>query len=149
MGFSVSGSTALIFLAILVASGTLYTDVSNSAEVVSDAKNERQERLLDRDNTDVEITNAQYNNSTGALVIEVENRGLTTLSVSKTSLLVDNSYVQLDNVTKVEGDDSTDIWAQKETLTINAGTYDSAPESLKIVTEYGVGDQNVSINPTG
>jgi flagellar protein FlaF len=149
MGFSVSASTALIFLALLIASGTLYTDLSNSAEIVTDARDERQERLLDRDNTEIKIVSAQYSNSTGALVVKVENTGLTTLSVTATNLLVDNSYVSIDKVTAVEGDDSTDIWAPKETLRINAGVYDSAPESVKVVTEYGVGDRNVSIAASG
>jgi flagellar protein FlaF len=134
VGFGVSGSTAIIFLGLLVATGTLYTAASTTAERLDEAHDDDQERLLDRKNTDVEIASAS--NVSTNLEVKVTNTGSTTLSVEGTTLLVDNSYVSPDT-TKVEGDQATDVWAPGETLTFEVVDEGDAAR-IKVVTENGV-----------
>ncbi|SFR43883.1 fla cluster protein FlaF [Halogeometricum limi] len=148
MGFGVSGSTAIIFLGVLVCTGTLYTAAAGSAEQLSDARDATDERLLDQRNTAINITSASYTNNNGSYPtsIEVENTGTTTLSVNDTSLLVDNEYRALSNSTvlEVDGTAGTDIWAPGETLLVEFSG-DDAPQRVKFVTEYGVADANETV----
>ena len=137
MGFGVSGSMAIIFLGVLIATGTLFTTLSATAEDISDARDERQERLLDRRNTDIDVTSAVYNTTSGTLNLTVSNEGATTLSVNGTTLLVDNQYYSLSEAT-VDGLDATDLWEPGETLALNVSM--SQPVRVKVVTEQGVAD---------
>ncbi|WP_049987673.1 hypothetical protein [Halobellus rufus] len=147
MGFGVSGSTAVIFLGVLIASGTLYTAAAGSAEQISEAREEHDEDLLDRRNTDLEVTNAVYNDSTDALEIDVENTGTTTLSVNGTSVLVDNVH-QVQFSTTVESDSGsdadTDVWGAGQTLVIDV-TVDTTPDRVTVVAENGVAASNSTI----
>ncbi|MFC6825913.1 fla cluster protein FlaF [Halopelagius fulvigenes] len=140
MGFGVSGSTAIIFLGVLICTGTLYTAAAGTAEQLTDAEEENHERLLDRRNTEIDIFNATYNTSDGnGVVILVNNTGSTTLSVRDTTVLADNEYQNVSASTYVEGDRDTDLWAPGETLRIDLATDASR---VKIVTETGVSDSH-------
>jgi len=143
MGFGVSGSTAVIFLGVLIASGTLYTAAAGSAEQITDARDGKGEDLLDRRNTDLEITKTVYNQSTDVLELNVTNTGTTTLSVNGTSLLVDNDYVTPDT-TSVDGGGSTDVWGAGDVLVVTA-TNNSTPDRVTVVAENGVAASNSTI----
>ena len=150
MGFGVSGSTAVIFLGVLIASGTLYTAAAGSAEQVSDARGAETDDLLDRRNTVIDVTAVVYNTSSGTLNVTVANDGTTTLSVADTSLLVDNEYV-IPNSTAVDGDADTDVWAPDRRLEfgvdVNATTLDASttPDRVKVVAENGVAASNTTV----
>jgi len=147
VGFGVSGSTAVVFLGVLIASGTLYTAAAGSAERVSEARNVEGEELLDRRNTVIEVTEVVYNNSTDTLDVAVTNNGTTTLSVADTSLLVDNEYVR-PNATVVDGDGDTDVWASDQRLVITVDT-GVVPDRVKVVAENGVAASNTTIEEVG
>jgi len=147
VGFGVSGSTAVVFLGVLIASGTLYTAAAGSAERVSEARNVEGEELLDRRNTVIEVTEVVYNNSTDTLDVAVTNNGTTTLSVADTSLLVDNEYVR-PNATVVDGDGDTDVWASDQRLVITVDT-GVVPDRVKVVAENGVATSNTTIEEVG
>ena len=136
MGFSVSGSAALIFVAAFIGFGMFYSAAANSAEMVNDASDDRSDRQLDRTNTAIQITTVNYDSTAEYLNITVENTGSTELSVSDVDLLADNSY-QTGYRSAVEGDTATDLWLPQETLAINA-TMSSQPSQVKIVTGPGV-----------
>ena len=155
MGFGVSGSTAVIFLGVLIASGTLYTAAAGSAEQVSDARSAEGEELLDRRNTVIDVTEVVYNTSSGTLTLTVTNNGTTTLSVEDTSLLVDNEYV-LPNSTAVDTDTDTDVWAPDQSLvmTVDANTTpaldaSTTPDRVKVVAENGVAASNTTVEEVG
>ena len=149
MGFGVSGSAAIIFLGVLVCTGTLYTAAAGSAEQLTDAKHADDERLLEQRNTAVDVTGATYagNESTGYTVnVRIANAGTTTLSVNDTSILLNNEYVdpsQFD-VVEVDGDGSTDVWGPGQTLELQFLT-DDRPTDVKVVTAYGVSDTNATV----
>ncbi|MFB6251135.1 MAG: fla cluster protein FlaF [Halobellus sp.] len=143
MGFGVSGSTAIIFLGILIASGTFYTAAAGNVEQISEARDGESEELLDRRNTAIDVTSVLYDESSSNLSIEVNNTGTTTLSVEGTSLLVNNSHVFPDT-TSVDGDFQTDVWAAGQTLTLNV-TNTSPPEDVKLVAENGIAASNSTV----
>jgi len=139
MGFSVSGSAALIFVAMFIGFGMFYSATANGFENINDAREDQSDRLLDQQNTEINITSATYTD--GDLVVDIDNTGATELSVSKTDLLVDNVY-QSGYSTTVDTDSGTDIWSPQETLTITV-TLSTMPNTVKIVTETGVADTQV------
>jgi flagellar protein FlaF len=143
MGFSVSGSAAVIFVAAFIGFGMFYSATANSFERVNDAREDQRDRLLDQQNTDISIISATWN-STGEdnLVVTVDNTGSETLSVEETDLLVDNDYYSGYDTT-VDDEGSTDIWASQEQLTITVRSLSSQPDRVKIVTENGVADTMV------
>jgi flagellar protein FlaF len=142
VGFGVSGSTAIIFLGVLIATGTLYTAAAGTAETLEDAHDSDEERLLDRRNTDINVTSVTYRNNSGSYPVEirVNNTGTETLSVNDTSILVDNEYRPIGEAktVTVDGTSGTDIWASGETLFIELFPEDSPPQRVKVVTENGV-----------
>jgi len=136
MGFSVSGSAALIFVAAFIGFGMFYSATANSAEIVNDAREGQADRQLDRTNTEIQITTVNYNTTSDYLNITVRNTGATELTVSDVDVLANNSY-QTGYRTAVEGNTETDLWLPQETLAINATTAPK-PSQVKIVTGPGV-----------
>ncbi|MDS0281993.1 flagellin [Haloarcula onubensis] len=136
MGFSVSGSAALIFVAAFIGFGMFYSAAANSTELVNDAREDRSDRQLERTNTEIDVTDVTYNAIAQYVNLTVENTGATELTVSDVDVLVDNSY-QTGYRTAVEGDTATDLWLPGETLTINV-TVGGTPSRVKLVTGPGV-----------
>ena len=94
MGFSVSGSAAILFIAAFVSVGILYSAAFNGFEQVQDAERASDDRVLETKNTAIEVANVSYNDTgTGKLTVNVTNNGSTTLSVSETDLLTNGTYV--------------------------------------------------------
>ncbi|ELZ82835.1 fla cluster protein flaF [Haloferax larsenii JCM 13917] len=143
MGFGVSGSTAIIFLGVLIATGTLYTATSNAAENVLDAQDAESERALERTNTEITIVNATYNSTSDVLSVNVTNTGATTLEVDETTLLVDNEYTAPGS-TSVDGDTTTNLWYAGQNLTMNYTTT-TTPSRVKVVTSTGVAVTNETV----
>lgn len=138
MGFSVSGATAILFLGMIVSFGIAYSAASNSFERVSDAYDDETERMLDQQNTEIEIANVTWNASGNEyLNVSVQNTGSTSLSVEDTDLLVDNVYQESYVERTVDGDPDTDLWLPGETLNYTVSV-DSEPDRVKVITETGV-----------
>ena len=138
MGFSVSGSAAIIFVAAFIGFGMFYSASANGFERVNDAREDQRDRLLDQQNTDISIASATWNASGNEnLVVSVDNTGSETLSVAETDLLVENDY-QTGYDTTVDTEPSTDIWASQERLEITVTSFSSPPDRVKVVTENGV-----------
>ena len=143
MGFGVSGSTAVIFLGVLIASGTLYTAAAGSAEQISEARDEDSEDLLERRNTAIDVTRVVYYNDSDDLEINVTNVGTTALSADGTSLLLDNVHTNPDT-TRVDGDIDTDVWGADQTLKLMINNV-SQPDHVKVVAENGIAASNTTV----
>lgn len=141
MGFSVSGSAAIVFAGMFIGFSIFYGATSNSFERVTEAQAGQTDAVVDQKNVDVEIV--KYEESDGDYTISINNTGSKELSVSKTDLLVDNEYItgweSSATVTDTAGneDGDTDVWAPGEQLEI---TINTDPGRVKIITEYGVSD---------
>jgi flagellar protein FlaF len=142
MGFSVSGSAAIVFAGMFVAFGMFYTATANTAEQVSEANADWQDGALAQQNTAIEITSATHYVGNDSLVIRVNNTGAVGLSVEETDLLVDNEYQTAFSERSVEGDASTSLWLPGQTLRYNVSTA-SQPSRVKLVTETGVAGTEV------
>jgi flagellar protein FlaF len=138
MGFSVSGSAAIIFAGMFISFGIAYGAVSDSFERVTDARQANADHVLESSNADVEITGTEYVGD--RLTVFVNNTGATELSVNGTDFLVDNAY-QLGwaGAARVNGVAATDLWLPGERLNVTIRTPE-APDRVKIVSGPGVAD---------
>ncbi len=137
LGFSVSGSAAIIFVGVFLAFSTAYTASSNGLEQMNDARSAVDDEALERQNTAISITNATYNDSTGTLTVDVVNEGSTELSVGVVDVLVDNTYRTNISVQEVAGDAETDLWLPGERLHLELSV-PSPPNRVKIVSGPGI-----------
>lgn len=143
MGFSVSGSVAIISIGVLVAFGVMFPAVIDSSHQVGEAQSTQSERILEQQNTQVRINDSTYDGTN--LTVTVVNEGTVALDVDATDVIVDGAYVQPDETTvyrspnKTDGDGSTNVWLAGEVLEVVVAT-DTEPNRVKIVTETGVAD---------
>jgi flagellar protein FlaF len=137
MGFSVSGSAAIVFAGMFIAFGMFHTATTNGFERVSEAQEDRTDRTLAQQNTAINVTGATWQGTADELTVTVENTGAESLSVSEVDLLADNSYVAGYN-TSVDGNTETDLWLPQEELTITVTSLNEDPGRVKIVTGTGV-----------
>ncbi|WEL16849.1 Archaellum protein F, flagellin of FlaG/FlaF family [Halorhabdus sp. SVX81] len=150
MGFSVSGSAAILLVAFFVAFGTFYSAASNSMEAVNDARSAAQDDLLAQQNTAINLTDVTvaYNLTGNRLYYvnaTVENTGATGLSVGDTDFMVDGALQTAFLDRAVGSDSSTDIWATGERLTANM-TVPNQPDRLKVISGPGVADTEVGLS---
>jgi flagellar protein FlaF len=140
MGFSVSGSFAIIFVGLLLAFGVWHTAASNSFERITEARSDRVDSTLEQRNTDVAIESVTYDGVNETLLVNATNTGSTSLSLDATDLLVDNEYrAGWQEQATIDGDAlETDLWLPGETLSMNVTATD--PTQVKVVTGPGVAD---------
>jgi flagellar protein FlaF len=137
MGFSVSGSAAIIFLAAFVGFGVLYTSAYNSFELIETAADDREAELLGQQNTEIQIVAAEAFAGNDTVTVTIENTGTTELGVNETDLLVNGTY-QADPSTSVEGAADSSLWLPGENLTMETSYTVSGPTRIKVVTEHGI-----------
>lgn len=134
---SVSGSYAVVAIAVFIALGVMIPAVSNTGEEASGAVQDQFERSENVAGTDISIVGSDYNFATDTFTVSVENTGGTRLSVRDTDVLVDGEYVTAGaRTTTVAGASTTDLWAQGETIEISVDS--QLPDRVKVVTEHGV-----------
>jgi flagellar protein FlaF len=150
MGFSVSGSTAVIFLGLFISFGIAYTAADNGMERVNEAYDANTEDALARQNTAIAIGNASVANEGGQLYVDVtvDNTGSTTLSIDDTDILIGGNYTNHTSskmeTFEVAGTGETDIWLPGETLRFRFNvSVASPPDRVKVVTGPGVSDSEV------
>ncbi|QZA87458.1 flagellin [Salinarchaeum sp. IM2453] len=133
MGFSVSGATAIIFLGLFIAFGSAFTVAANSYGMISDAEEERADRLLEQQSTEVEIEKVELDEDT----VEVKNDGDIGLKLDETTVVVDEEVVDPTS-TSVNGNEETNLWLPGETAVF---TVDQDGDRVTIVTETGILDR--------
>ncbi|MDX1746081.1 MAG: flagellin, partial [Halobacteriales archaeon] len=95
MGFSVSGSFAIIVIGTFIAFGMFYGSAANAVEQVTDAQQAAHHDRLEQYNTAINVTRAEWQTGgdcgTGntCLLIDIQNEGTTTLSTDATDVFVD------------------------------------------------------------
>jgi flagellar protein FlaF len=137
MGFSVSGASAIILLAGVLAFSMAFTAISNGHERVSAAEDDRMEQYLEQRNSNINITLV---NSTA---VQVNNTGSITLNASETALITDGTYEEPASF-EVENDPDTTVWAPGEQLNMTLANTD--PNRVKVVAETGIADTKTGVN---
>jgi flagellar protein FlaF len=138
MGFSVSGSAAIIFAGMFIGFGILYGAVSDGYERVSDAQDARTNDALETENTAINVTSAEYAGTNDRLTVLVENTGATAVGLNATDFLIENEYVtDWQASATVAGHKDTWLWLPGEQLNITVRTSE-VPARVTVVTGNGV-----------
>ena len=132
MGFSVSGSAAIIFVGVMVAAGIAVPSLVGSMGALADSQGEQVDRGIDTLNTEFEITSATYDESAEELILDLKNTGSTTLTLEGTSVLVDGDLKA--------GVTGTGLWVPGETITVTVSGETAEPARVKVVTENGIAE---------
>lgn len=159
MGFSVSGTFAILVLASFIAFGAFYGAVSNGYDRVTDAQQATFDNHRLAQNTAINVTRADWNGTNDTLKIEVLNAGSVTLDIEATDILVDNTYIDREQFeTEWVGTSTntdTDLWQPGEVYHVEINrtvleteTGSVPPNRTKIVTETGV-SASVAVESTG
>ena len=140
VGFSVSGSAAIVFVGVMVAAGIAVPSLVGSMGALADSQGEQVDRGIDALNTEFEITSATYDSNNTELALELRNTGSTTLGVNETSVLVDGTIQRDADIqsTDVDGDSTAALWLPGQTLTIEIDY--SGPNRVKVVAENGIAE---------
>lgn len=138
MGFSVSGSAAIILAGLFIGFGMYYGATAESNELVSEAREDRVDDTLAEKNSAIAIQSVEYVN--GRLTVLVDNTGAESLSVNETDFLVDNTYqTDWERNATVDGSGGTDLWLPEERLNVTVYP-DDLPARVKVVAGQGVAD---------
>ena len=141
MGFSVSGSAAIIFIGIMVAAGVAVPSLVGSFGALAGSQSEQIDRGIDAMNTDLAFESATYDGATNELTLELTNAGSTTLGVDETTVLVDGVIPDAaDLTTEVDADAASGLWLPGQRLTITVETVDPEPDRVKVVAENGIAE---------
>jgi len=139
MGFSVSGSAAIIFAAMFIAFGMWHSTATNGFERVSEAQSDRADAALERQNTDVVIDSVVLNTTSDEMRVNATNLGSSALAIEQTDVLVDNDYgTEWRSTATVDGSGGTDLWLPGEELSFTVSV--ASADQVKLVTETGVAD---------
>jgi flagellar protein FlaF len=143
MGFSVSGSTAILFLGMFISFGIAFTAASNGFEQVHGAYEENADEELTRQNTAISFVSTNAANQDGGwnVDVRVDNTGSEPLSVDDTDILIDGNYISPTSskmvTLEVDGNSDTNLWLPGETLHVEVEV-DAEPARVKVVTGPGV-----------
>lgn len=138
MGFSVSGSAAIVFAGVILSFGIVFGAVSNSYERVTDAEEGQTDRVLAAKNADINITG--FERAGDRLSVYVNNTGSHSLSLNRTDFILDNEYRSgWQDDARVNGENGTYLWLPGERLNITVVEPD-VPTRAKVVTEHGIAD---------
>jgi len=140
MGFSVSGSAAIVLAGMFIGFGMFYAATAESNELVSEAREDRVDDTLVEKNSDIAIQSVEYVN--GRLTVLVNNTGAHPLSINATDVIVDNRYrTDWERNATVDGDGGTDLWLPREQLNVTVyPAEDETPTRVKLVAGQGVAD---------
>lgn len=140
MGLSVSAATAIIFSGFLVAFAVGFGAVNTFLDNVNEGERKMSERLTEKMQTMLTISNATYNSTGKNLTILIENTGSVSLDVNRVDIVVDGFVItQLLNSQKTRVDGNvTNIWSPSTTLKLVAENLTTSPQRVKVVSENGV-----------
>ncbi|MDY6776264.1 MAG: fla cluster protein FlaF [Halobacteria archaeon] len=145
MGFSVSASTAIIFIGVLIAANSVYGAWSYSQKQLETARDDEAHDLLEKRQTSVEIVATSYSSTTDTLTVNASNTGETSLSASETTAIVDGEFAPKETVTvknSFGNEKNSKLWLPGDYLVVNV-TSPTSPNRVKLTAENGFGDVEV------
>lgn len=134
MGFSVSATFAIFFIAFLAIGSSLYHTTYGTLHSLSTSIKDQHEMIMAAQQTSISIVSITVSGRSRDydLALIVENTGSTTLDPSKLNILIDG-VLQVNNL-------ASGAWFPKESITISYQNLSSSIQNhrVKIVTENGV-----------
>lgn len=144
MGFSVSGSFAIVFLGLFLAVSAVLASGGNTVERFADARSDQVERNEAVHDTEINVTSVTLSgiDTNCDVSVTVNNTGSTTLALDETTLMIDNRHQTgwRDGAT-TDDDASTSLWHPGEQLALDSNGQPTPPDGVAVVTKTGVTDR--------
>lgn len=119
MGFSVSSTHMVFFVASMLVASVVAGVVVKSTFSVRDGISTKQKEIEDNLKTDIEIINDPGNMPNDPLKVYVKNTGSTEINKSDVNLLINGTLYPSTNITIIDGGGY--IWGPTEVISIEAG----------------------------
>ncbi len=116
MGFSISSTHLVFFLASMLVASTLAGLFITSTNSISNGITEKENALTRKMKTDIEIINDPNNVPNDPLVIYVKNIGSTSLNKTDVDVLVNGTLANSPDISLIDGNDN--IWDPTEVIKI-------------------------------
>ena len=127
MGFETSAAVLILIGGFIVLSSATYSTLEYSLDSVSDARMLHDERMFDKFNTKMVITNI-----TDTGVLTAYNNGTTTLDATKINVIINGTLMPSNMSTR------TVAWVPRGEIEIIDTTYINPNSNVIIVSENGV-----------
>ncbi len=135
MGFSISSSHLVFFLASMVVASTLAGVFITSTDTISNAIRSREDSLSERMKSDISIINDPNNMPNDPLTVYVKNTGSTRMNMTDVKILVNGTLQQTSSIQLVDSDDNywspTDVIKVEVDINLPAGDH-----WLKVVASH-------------
>lgn len=118
MGFSVAGSSGVIFLALLVCFSTVFIQLDQSIQDIKEEVDISAGKLVDEGLTKYHINTILYNRSSNQVVLELKNVGSTVLNTTKLDILINGDMVPDENISIVKREGDGNFWPPGSTIKI-------------------------------
>lgn len=139
MGFSVTATFVVFFVALLGAAGVAASAFWKTADLLHESRDTESSRAEELVHTNLTIASAPtYDGGTNTLTFTVQNTGATVLDVSDFAFLVDG-VVNLSLVSEsINGNTNTDVFLPGESMIVTLSPITSAPTHVQAVAGNGV-----------
>ncbi len=135
MGFSISSSHLVFFLASMVVASTLAGVFITSTDSISSGIRSREDALSERLKSDISIINDPNNMPNDPLIVYVKNTGSTSMNKTDVEILVNGTLQQPSSIQLVDGDDN--IWSPTEVIKVKIDIkLESGDHWLKVVASH-------------
>jgi flagellar protein FlaG len=133
MGFSVTGTHAIIFIASIMIATTVVAVVSTTTDVLESGIKEKSKQALEKMRTEIKVLHV--NPTTSNTTIYVLNSGSEVLNPNATGLFIDGDWQSNINITMVNRSTNiqNDFWDPNEIIEINASDVSPGKHMAKVV----------------
>ena len=145
MGFGTFVANIIMFISILSVGTALVIVFDNYTQQTASAMSVKTDMLKNNLETDITITNINYNSTSNVTTVDILNTGSTELYINKTDVFIDGVFVSRDDNKSVFVIPSTSIrnsalWDPDEVLeiTINKTIQNTTSHTLDVITQYGI-----------
>lgn len=139
MGFSVTATHIIFFVALLSAGSVAANSFWKTASELEEARRTFADRVDDRVHSNITIVGTpSWNNGAKRLTFVVQNTGSTVLDISDFVYLLDGVYSSSIESRTVGGASTTDILLPGEQLTVQMRPLAAQPSEIAVVTGNGV-----------
>ncbi len=116
MGFSISSSHLVFFLASMIVASTLAGVFIATTDSISSGIRSQEDELSERLKSDISIINDANNIPNDPLVVYVKNTGSTRMNATNIEVQVNGTLQQPSSITVVDGED--DVWSPTEVIKV-------------------------------
>lgn len=139
MGFSVTATHVVIFIAAIAIATGIVAVVSSTTDLLQDSILEKSKQTSEKLRTDIKIVHVHPTSAN--TTIYVLNSGSTVLNQSAASIFIDGEWRGISSVSIVVSDVPNSVWDPQEIIMINTTAVSTGKRRVKVVAQNGASDE--------